>query len=1027
MSIRADVITRRTYNRPLNEEGTVFETWEQTITRVINHQRWLWERALTHKQMPEMPLKDLTEDMNEWVCLDDDQEAELEELYDLLISRKVAVAGRTLWLGGTPIAKRREASQMNCAFTDVATIYDVVDLFWLLLQGSGVGLRPVVGSLTGFRKYIPKLEVIRSKGLLTKGRETNEEHWDPESSTWTISIGDSAEAWAKSIGKLLAGKYPASKLVLDFSEIRKDGIRLKNYGWISQGDKGISAAYAKIFEILNAKADAHLTEIDILDICNLLGTVLSTRRSAEIAVLDSHNKRVKEFARAKAGMWENGNQHRAQSNNSIVFWHKPSKEELSGWFEMINSGGNGEPGLINGRSLQERAPWATGLNPCITSDMLITTNLGLRRVSDLIGIPFIARSAAGDFNSLNGFFSTGVKEVFKISTDTGQYIKATANHKVMTKEHGWVEVEYLNLGDHLVVSPRELESYNTDKDEFDKGWLVGEVIGDGGHNPDKYPTYVRFWGDSAKEMSERTYDILNRLFNNSSIMVRDKNPASGVYTCASANLGTLANKYLEKGTKAIKDNIFSESESFIKGFLRGFFDADGSVQGNLQKGVSIRLPQANIQTLELVQQLLLSVGIKSTIYKNRKASGKYQMPDGNGGSKEYMCKVVHELIISKQDFVLYTKMIGFYEPEKSAKLDIINKARKRDPYKSGMYTRVLDITSVGEEEVYDCTVEQAHEFVANGIVVHNCGEILLPSKGFCNLTSIDLSKFKGDVLGLYKAAKIITRANYRQTIVDFRDGLLQESWHLNNEHLHLCGVSLMGVATRPDMSPYDYRRLERTITTAGFGMAKELNLPYPKNLTTVKPEGTQSKCYDSTEGMHKPLGKYIFNNVAFSSHDPLLPKLREAGYKVFNHPYDNSATLVTFPIQFDNIEFDTVDGKEVNLESAIDQLERYKMLMDSYCHQNVSCTISYSLEETEEIVDWLYNNWDNYVAVAFLFRNDPTKTAADLGYPYLPQEVTTKELYDEYVSRLKPVDLDQANSSEELLEDGCAGGVCPIR
>jgi ribonucleoside-triphosphate reductase len=45
-SFRAQVLTRRTYNRPLNDEGTVFETWEQTIDRVIEHQRWLWRRAL---------------------------------------------------------------------------------------------------------------------------------------------------------------------------------------------------------------------------------------------------------------------------------------------------------------------------------------------------------------------------------------------------------------------------------------------------------------------------------------------------------------------------------------------------------------------------------------------------------------------------------------------------------------------------------------------------------------------------------------------------------------------------------------------------------------------------------------------------------------------------------------------------------------------------------------------------------------------------------------------------------------------
>ncbi len=45
-STRAQILTRRTYNRVLNAEATEFESWEQTICRVIEHQRWLWRRAL---------------------------------------------------------------------------------------------------------------------------------------------------------------------------------------------------------------------------------------------------------------------------------------------------------------------------------------------------------------------------------------------------------------------------------------------------------------------------------------------------------------------------------------------------------------------------------------------------------------------------------------------------------------------------------------------------------------------------------------------------------------------------------------------------------------------------------------------------------------------------------------------------------------------------------------------------------------------------------------------------------------------
>jgi ribonucleoside-triphosphate reductase len=52
-----------------------------------------------------------------------------------MLQRKVSMSGRTLWLGGTDVAKHREASQFNCSFTEVETVYDVVDSLWLLLQG----------------------------------------------------------------------------------------------------------------------------------------------------------------------------------------------------------------------------------------------------------------------------------------------------------------------------------------------------------------------------------------------------------------------------------------------------------------------------------------------------------------------------------------------------------------------------------------------------------------------------------------------------------------------------------------------------------------------------------------------------------------------------------------------------------------------------------------------------------------------------------------------------------------------------
>lgn len=184
---------------------------------------------------------------------------------------------------------------------------------------------------------------------------------------------------------------------------------------------------------------------------------------------------------------------------------------------------------------------------------------------------------------------------------------------------------------------------------------------------------------------------------------------------------------------------------------------------------------------------------------------------------------------------------------------------------------------------------------------------------------------------------------------------------------------------------------------------------------------------DTTEGIHRPLGKYIFNNVQFSKYDPVVEKLRAANYNIINHPTDDSGVLVTFPVAWEDVPFHKENGKEVNLDSAIDQLNKYKLIQTSWSQQNTSVTISYSQEEIPEIINWLLENWDCYVGVSFIYRTDPTKTAKDLGYLYLPQEVVDEQTYRDYVHSLQPVDLSNTNSFDELVDADCATGACPIK
>lgn len=654
MKTRGEATLRRTYTRPLNDEGTETENWNQVISRVKEHQLWLWERAKGSK-------------------LNQTELSELDRLEELMLEKKVLTSGRTLWLGGTDIAKKRESSQFNCSFTNVENLYDVVDVLWLLLQGCGVGFKPVVGTLNGFAHPIPEIEVIRSSRKRSGGREGNKETF--RKGVWTVIVGDSAEAWAKSIGKILAFKKPAKKLVLDFSQIRPAGTRLKGYGWISSGDEAIAKAYTAIAGIMNKRAGQLLTKMDISDLINWLGTVLSSRRSAEICLFEHDKPEWQEFAVSKKNYWETGNEQRSQANNSLLFYSKPPREKLVDIFNLMEESGGSEPGFINGETALKRAPWFAGVNPC--------------------------------------------------------------------------------------------------------------------------------------------------------------------------------------------------------------------------------------------------------------------------------------------------------------------------------------------------------------------AEILLGNKSFCNLTEVDIGAFKGDTTGLHEALHMASRANYRQTCVNLKDGILQEAWHLNNEFLRLCGVGITGIARREDLQAYDYRQMERVATSSAYSMADQLGLQRPKNVTTVKPSGTLSKVMGTSEGVHKPMSKYIFNNINFGKNDPLVPKLIAAGYKTMDNPLEPDNIIVTFPISWENMNFDKItreDGTvvEVNLESAIDQLERYKLIQNNWNHHNTSITISYDLDEVPGIIDWLLDNWESYVGVSFIYRADPSKTAKDLGYAYLPQESVTKENYDSYTQTLLPVDFSGTDVEMDMESQECAGGHCPV-
>lgn len=987
LSARSEATTRRTYNRPMDPQGSKFETWGQTIKRSqYDHHINLWEKAQGR-------------------ALQSHQQSELMETLNLGLDRSALVAGRTLWLGGTDYAYSRAASQFNCAGLEICTVYDMVDAFWLLLNGCGVGGIPRAGTLHGYQQRIPFIQVIPSEREKEyRGHQQNVETAPSEDNdwVWTIKFGDSAEAWAKALGKMLVSpRCRVNKLVLDFSNVRGKGGRLKGYGWICNGDEPLAQALLAVHQILNENAGQLLGEEQISDIFNWCGTVLSSRRAAEALELDAHHPHAYEFSRRKFEYWKTPGQPRRQSNNSLLFWQRPAVSHLEELLEMNLYGG--EPGFVNALAALLKCPWFKVFNPCLTGDTLVATADGRNAVP----IKQLAEESQGEKRfdvycarpNLGGkggewkteissavAIMTGVKQIGLMTLSNGDTLRLTPDHRVALADGTYKEAK-----DCVGL---QVESFFTKAHRTNRRMINSESNG--------YAKQCRMIWERANGPKPEGHDI---------------------------------DHVDSKGGDALTNLQLLETSAH-----RAKTSAERTGSNN---------PMHRIKDKEKFRA------------KRRAATVGAKNPNHSGLSDRYIVElatVLHRDSIPvtitnlrKLDARVpqsFSKIVRGESPYLPPEAPTDTVERVEEPIRREVVT-VVSFVLQGEEPVYDLIVEKNRNFYvitsgdesnnyldSKGLLVHNCFEICLASHGFCNLVSVAMNMFGRDINRLLRAVYLMARANYRQTCVDLRDGVLQPRWHQTNEALRLCGVSFTGVVQASWITDYQITQLRNTAVSGAYSMADELGLPRPKAVTTIKPEGTRSKITghvgaESAEGIHMPLGRHIFNWINFAVSDPLVGALSDAGYKVIPNPSDSANVLVRFPVEFPGIKFDRdKDGREVNRESAVSQLERYKRWNTKWADHNVSSTISFDETEIKDMARWIHSNWDQgYVATAFTARIDPSLTPADVGHPYLPQEVVTAEEFARVSSGLKTVNWDDFHHGIYEIGDAsdCASGVCPVK
>ncbi len=401
-------------------------------------------------------------------------------------------------------------------------------------------------------------------------------------------------------------------------------------------------------------------------------------------------------------------------------------------------------------------------NPCVTADTWVQTVAGPRQVSDLIGQPFLARVNGEDHaTGAEGFFKTANKPVVRLQTTEGYSLRLTADHRVLrvvrftryTSESEWCAAGDLRPGDRVVLHDHREAADWTGEYTREQGYLLGLLVGDGTLKDDK--AVLSVWKPAAvangaaaelpqgvRALMAEALQAAHALPHRADFSGWTEVAGRNEYRLSTAAIKIMAEEVgMKPGDKRITPRMERASSAFHCGFLRGLFDADGSVQGSQEKGVSVRLAQSDLPQLEAVQRMLLRLGIASRLYRNRRDAGVSMLPDGRGGIRAYATHAQHELVVSGDNLARYAELVGFADSDKAVRLQALLAGYRRELNRERFTARVDNITADGVEAVYDVQVPGVNAFDANGIYAHNCGEQPLPPYGACLLGSVNLTSF----------------------------------------------------------------------------------------------------------------------------------------------------------------------------------------------------------------------------------------------------------------------------------------------
>ncbi len=306
-----------------------------------------------------------------------------------------------------------------------------------------------------------------------------------------------------------------------------------------------------------------------------------------------------------------------------------------------------------------------------------------------------------------------------------------------------------------------------------------------------------------------------------------------------------------------------------------------------------------------------------------------------------------------------------------------------------------------------------------------CGEINLKSKEFCNLTEV-VARMEDTEESLLRKIKLATiLGTYQSTLTDFP--YISKEWKKNCEEERLLGVSITGQWDCPAIRNREvFKRMKDRAIEINKEYSRRFGIDASLAVTCVKPSGTVSQLVDAASGMHPRYSPYYIRRIRISATDSLFQMLKDQ--KVPYHPEigQDIKSATTYVLEF---PVKAPDGTSVfkDDQTAIEQLEYWKMVKQNYTEHNPSVTISVAEDEWIKVADWVYNNWEIIGGLTFLPKEDKNHV-----YALAPYEAVSEEKYNELAKNFPEIDFSQIivyekeDETQGAKELACSAGTCEI-